>query len=268
MVALLQYAIPTYEMVTLTAINLGKFGGNHKATPAKQSFKYLSLSKPMRQRASGLLTMTLWEIAKKIYAKLDTQSKMRDHLLEEVRKVLNATREAIAAIHRNEAKNAERAVKRARDILSNVRSKLASVPALPVTGLIHNAEGEVTEAMLLLAFWRHEDLPTPEQIGVSEIGYLLGLGDLVGELRRVAVDSLKEDNLDLAIRAFTLMEEIYSMLLIFDFPRAMTPGIRQKADVARGLVERTRADISTEVQRRRLIASIKDLQEILKRAKA
>jgi len=211
--------------------------------------------------------MSLREIAEKIYAKLDAQSKMRDHLMEEVRKVLNLTREAIAAIHRNEAKNAEQAVKRAKDTLSVIHTELAKMPALPVMGLIHNAEGEVTEATLLLAFWKEKRLPGPEQIGVSEIGYLLGLGDLVGELRRITIDSLKEDNLNLAERAFILMEEIYSALLLFDFPRALTPGIRQKTDIARGLVERTRADISTEVQRRRLIASIRDLQKLLKKGK-
>lgn len=208
--------------------------------------------------------MGLREIVDKIYVKFDARNKTRDTLLAEFRKVLKATREAIAASHRDDLDIAVTKLNNAKAILAAAHSELAKVPGLPVRGLVNNAEGEVVEASLLLAFRKEEAFVGPEEIGVGGIGYLLGLGDFVGELRRVTIDALTKDNLALAKKAFSQMEEVYSILLTFDFPNALTPGLRAKTDVARRLVERTRADISSEIQRRRLLEGIHKLQKSLK----
>ena len=208
--------------------------------------------------------MNLKKIVDKVYATFSEWNKVRDHLMGEMRKVLKKTREAISAIHRNELDKAETSLEDAKTVLVKAKTDFSKLPLLPVVGLVHNAEGEVSEGVLLLAFRRGNVLPGPKKIGVSEMGYLLGLGDLVGELRRVTIDALRNNDFDLASRAFDCMEEIYNTLLIFDFPRALMPGIRQKTDVARRLVERTRADISTEIQRRRLLTGITELQKTLK----
>ncbi|MFX1473860.1 MAG: hypothetical protein ACFFCO_00045 [Promethearchaeota archaeon] len=208
--------------------------------------------------------MGLREIVEKIYASFDARNKTRDYLLGEFRKVLKATREAIAASHRDELDAAGTMLNDAKSILAAAQTELAKVPGLPVTGLVQNAEGEVVEATLILAFRKEEAFVGPEDLGVGEVGYLLGLGDFVGELRRVTIDALTKDNLALAKRAFSQMEEVYSILLTFDFPNALTPGLRAKTDVARRLVERTRADISSEIQRSRLLAGIHKLHKSLK----
>ena len=208
--------------------------------------------------------MELREIVDKIYAKYYARNKTRDYLLTEFRKVLKVTRESIAAIHRDELDKAEIRLNEAKTLLDAANKELAKTPGLPITGLVQNAEGEVVEAALLLGFRKDEAYIGPEELGVGEIGYLLGLGDLIGELRRVTIDSLTKDNLALAKKAFSHMEEIYSLLLTFDFPNALTPGVRAKTDTARRLVERTRADISSEIQRRRLLEGIEKLQKSLK----
>ncbi len=59
------------------------------------------------------------------------------------------------------------------------------------------------------------------------------------------------------------MEQVYATLITFDFPRGLTPGIRRKTDVARGIIERTRADLSTAIENRRLLAGITKLQNSL-----
>lgn len=207
--------------------------------------------------------MSLKEIAERIYGNLEAQNALRDRVSEDVRKMLKETRETISAIHRGELKAAEASLARAKTLLAALHDKVSKASMQSLAGLVQNAEGEVAEAALLLAFRRQRTLPSPDQIGVSDMGYLLGLGDLIGELRRVAVDALKDDDSELAARAFVSMEETYSVLLTFDFPRSIMPGIRQKTDAARGLVERTRADLSTDVQRRRLLAGIAELQKSL-----
>lgn len=207
--------------------------------------------------------MNLEGIGKDIYSKLAIQNKARDLLINEMHEVLKVTREAISAIHRNEIKKAEKSIENAQTKMKSAQIHLEKLSQLPVIGLVHDAEGEVAEAALFLAFRQQHTLPPPEEIGVTEVGYLQGLGDLVGELRRYAIDSLTNDNLEEAKRAFTEMEQIYATLITFDFPRGLTKGVRRKTDVARGLIERTRADLSSAIENRRLLTGISLLQKTL-----
>jgi translin len=205
----------------------------------------------------------LKKIGNEIYAKLALQNKARDLLINEMHEILKVTREAISAIHRNEMKKAEKAIEAAQTKIKRARVHLEKLSQLPVIGLVHDAEGELAEAALFLAFQKKHNLPNAQKIGVSEVGYLQGLGDFVGELRRYTIDSLTNNNLQEAQRAFSEMELIYSILITFDFPRGLTPGVRRKTDVARGLIERTRADLSTAIENRRLLKGISSLQKTL-----
>jgi translin len=207
--------------------------------------------------------MGLKKIGNTIYANLAIQNKARDLLINDMQEVLKITREAISAIHQDEMQKAQKSIETAQARLKMAQTHLDKLGQLPVLGLVNDAEGEVAEAALFLAFRQKENTPSPETIGVSDIGYLQGLGDFVGELRRYSIDSLTKDNLDEAKRAFNQMEQVYATLITFDFPRGLTPGIRRKTDVARGLVERTRADLSTAIENRRLLAGITSLQKAL-----
>ena len=207
--------------------------------------------------------MRIKSIGDAIYKKLATQNESRDLLINEMHKVLKITREAISAIHRNEIQKANKSISKAKTLLKGAQVHLKELSSLPVVGLVNDAEGEVAEAALFFAFHQKQNPPTPDTIGISDIGYLQGLGDLVGELRRYSIDSLTNDNLDEAKRAFDHMEQVYATLNTFDFPRGLTPGVRRKTDVARGLIERTRADLSTAIENRRLLAGITSLQDSL-----
>ncbi len=207
--------------------------------------------------------MSIEIIGKKIYAKLANQNKTRDLLINEMHEILKVTREAISAIHRGETTKAKKSIENGQSRIMTAHEHLKKLSQLPILSLILDAEGEVAEAVLLLAFCTRQNFPFPHEIGVTEIGYLQGLGDLVGELRRYAIDSLANDNLEESKRAFNQMEQIYATLITFDFPRGLTRGIRRKTDVARGLIERTRADLSAAIENRRLLAGIASLQKTL-----
>jgi translin len=209
--------------------------------------------------------MNLKEITDAIYANLASQNESRDLLINEMHKVLKVTREAISAIHRGEMPKARKSIETAQSLLKSAQTHLQKLSQLPVIGLVHDAEAEIAEAALFFAFRQNEKIPNPKEIGVTNIGYLQGLGDFVGELRRYSIDSLTNDKLDEAKRAFAQMEEVYATLITFDFPRGLTPGIRRKTDVARGLIERTRADLSTAIENRRLLEGITTLQNSLEK---
>jgi translin len=209
--------------------------------------------------------MSIKKIGDAIYANLAIQNESRDLLINEMHKVLKITREAISAIHRDDMSKAGKLIETAQSLLKATKTHLEKLSQLPVIGLVHDAEAEVAEAALFFTFRKKENTLSPEKIGVSNISYLQGLGDFVGELRRYSIDSLKNDNLDEAKRAFDEMEQVYATLITFDFPRGLTPGIRRKTDVARGLIERTRADLSSAIENRRLLAGISSLQNSLEK---
>ncbi len=101
---------------------------------------------------------------------------------------------------------------------------------------------EAVEASLLGAIVARERLPGPADLGVDPEPYLLGVGDVIGEVRRLVLDALGHEDLAGAERLLALMEGLTQALLRFDTTRAIVQR-KPKQDVARSLLERTRGDV-------------------------
>jgi translin len=79
---------------------------------------------------------------------------------------------------------------------------------------------------------------------VENAAYLNGLGEAVGELRRYLLDSLRDGDVARCERYLRAMDDIYDVLVTVDYPDAMTGGLRRTTDVTRGILERTRGDLT------------------------
>jgi len=101
---------------------------------------------------------------------------------------------------------------------------------------------EWVEASLLLAVIEARPFPFPADLGVHAEAYLLGLADVVGELRRLAITALGRGDVDRAKGLLEDMDKLSGMLMRFDFPRSVL-SMKPKQDMARSLVERTRGDV-------------------------
>lgn len=101
---------------------------------------------------------------------------------------------------------------------------------------------EAVEAVLLGAISEGGPLPGPNDLGVDPEPYLLGLGDVVGEVRRRVLDRLGRDDIAGAEADLALMERLTRALLRFDTTRAIVP-LKPKQDTARTLLERTRGEV-------------------------
>ena len=101
---------------------------------------------------------------------------------------------------------------------------------------------EAVEAILLGAIADGTSLPGPSEIGVDPEPYLLGLGDVIGEVRRRVLDRLGRDDLVGAEADLALMERLTRSLLRFDTTRAIVQ-LKPKQDTARALLERTRGEV-------------------------
>jgi len=103
----------------------------------------------------------------------------------------------------------------------------------------------------------------PSEIEVEPDVYLNGLAEVVGELRRRCMDILRQGYSDDAERLLGLMDEIYALLITVDYPDALTNGLRRQTDLARGIVERTRGDITISIRENRLTEAMRQLSKQL-----
>jgi len=97
-----------------------------------------------------------------------------------------------------------------------------------------------------------KDLPKPTVLGVGNAAYLDGLGESVGELRRYILDSLRRDDFSRCEELLTVMDEIYRILITMDFPELLTHGLRRTTDAVRGIIERTRGDLTVSLRQENL----------------
>ena len=109
------------------------------------------------------------------------------------------------------------------------------------SGIVVDAMQELAEAAIIIAIANSDDLPTPEELGVPMTSYLLGFADAIGELRRFCLEALREGRMEAAIINLEMMEEMFQVLMRFDYPDALV-SIRRKQDIARSLLEKTRGE--------------------------
>lgn len=99
------------------------------------------------------------------------------------------------------------------------------------------AHQEYVEAFSFMIMVRERRIPRMDELGEGSVGYLLGLMDTVGELKREIFDQLRKGNREGALAYFSIMEEIYDSSLPLKFPNSIIPDFRKKQDVARIQIE-------------------------------
>ena len=124
-------------------------------------------------------------------------------------------------------------------------------------------EVEFVEASSVEAMRRGRPIPTAKELGVSGEGYLMGLLDTVGEVKRLLLDAVMRSEIDKATNYFKLMEGLYSMLSPFAVDDHVANGVRRKIDVDRMLTEDVRGVMAEEARRTVMVSSIQGLQASL-----
>jgi translin len=200
------------------------------------------------------------ELARSSFA--DTHS-VREQALRLSREIVQTSANSIRATHRGE-------YEQARDLLDHVSSlarKVATVlenhPVIYYAGYVEDGLKEYAEASATLAFAEGTRLAGPDELGVGPAPYLNGLAEAVGELRRLILDSLRKNDISRCEEFLGIMDEVYTILVTMDFPDAVTRGLRRSTDMARGILERTRGDLTMALAQRRLEAKVTAFQDAL-----
>lgn len=200
--------------------------------------------------------LDLVAIESEVRGELDAKFVAREIAIELGRPIIQASSKAIRALHRGEADVARSFMDEARRLVSELDSGLEGHEDLARSPLAYDAVKEYAEAELTAALLLAQPLPLPSEIGVHAVPYLKGLGEAVGEQRRRLLDQLRAGDLDDAERTFGDMEQIHDLLTALDYPDGMTAGLRRTTDVARSLIERSRADLTSTIVQERLRAEL------------
>lgn len=201
----------------------------------------------------------LESIADQIRQRFDILTAMRDQALTEARALTRACSLAIRAVHRNDKEAMEAQLVQARSLAEKLHNELAPYPDLFYAGYTQDALKEFVEANVTCALIQNQALLTPEELHVKEATYLNGLAEVVGELRRRTLDILRSGYSEEAERLLNYMDEIYSVLVTMDYPDAITNGLRRQTDLARGIIEKTRGDVTFSLRGEHLAQAIKQL---------
>ncbi len=192
------------------------------------------------------------EIVENTRKTFDERTKVRDQALVQARTLTRLAAHTIRAIHREESDEANGLLLEAHALVLNMQRDLAAYPDLYFAGYTQDAIKEFAEANLTCALIENRRLPRPEDLGIEYATYVCGLAEAIGELRRRCLDILRQGYSEEAERLLNTMDEIYNFLVTLDYPDAITNGLRRQTDLVRGIIERTRADLTLSLREQHL----------------
>jgi len=200
-------------------------------------------------------------IAEPIRADFEARNGARDEALRRSRELTRLCATAIRASHRDEWDTARELLAQADAVANGIREALASYPDLLHAGYTQDALKELVEAHATLALASGAPVPEPEALGVAYPAYLNGLCEAASEMRRRCLDELRRGDTAEAERLLQAMDEVYDVLVTFDFPDAITGGLRRRVDQLRSVLERTRGDLTNSLRQDRLIRALHNFEE-------
>jgi len=206
---------------------------------------------------------TLDEISERSREDFDSRNRARDEALARTRTLIREASRAIRAVHRKEKDNARNLLAETGRLAAELGDSLAGFPDLYYAGYTQDALKEYAEASLVFALVYEEGFPTPAELNIPTNTYIKGLGEAATEMRRSCLDLMRQGRPDEAEPLLDQMEEIYGLLVTMDYPDAITAGLRRQTDVVRGVLERTRGDLTISLRQQHLETSLRELEKRL-----
>ena len=187
---------------------------------------------------------------------LSVRDEVREKAIKASRDVIKYSGWAITEIQKGDLDKAKKYLDMLEEATKKFLDLIRPFPELYYSGMAYNALSEYVEAIILYRIVICEDIPGYEDLGIPPTPYLQGLGDVVGELRRLILEDIRRGLYEEAWSYYEIMETIYLALRSLDLPEALAPGVRHKADVARRLTDDTKAfliDLSTREKLTKLL---------------
>jgi translin len=198
------------------------------------------------------------EITRQIIRRFEQTAAVRDQAIGEGRQLVRLAANSIRATHRGDDDDAAALLAEAEQRLAALSATLQPHPSVYWAGYVQDAAKEVAEAAITRAIVTGQDLPTPESLAVEDAAYLNALAEAASELRRQALDQLRQGETARAEELLAAMDDVYGALVTVDFPDAITGGLRRTTDALRAVLERTRGDVTMAVTQERVERALRE----------
>ena len=208
--------------------------------------------------------MSLKSLLTRIQEELRRRDQVREEFQKSMRRATRLSKQAILFMHKERFEDAEILLSEVRKLFAQLQEVSKDHPDLVYTGIVEAALQEYAEGQIFLGLVKEGRFVEPKEINVPSIPYVLGLADVIGELRRRALDSLRRGDVKTGERCLQMMEQIFVELTAMDDAYLLVPGLRRKCDIARRIIETTRGDIAIEARRDSLERSIKELEKVVR----
>ncbi len=202
---------------------------------------------------------TLSEEIGRIDKYLSTKDEIRENIIRISREIIRYSSNCVSNIHLGKIDEAMQLLEKLYVKVTNLKEITKNHQDLYYSGTIYNALSEYVECLSLYSIITGKGVPRLSELDIPIPPYLQGLGDLIGELRRIILELLRKNRVDTALLLLNIMETIYYKLRRLHYPDALTPGLRHKIDVARRLIEDTKAltiDIANRLKLEKTIRAI------------
>lgn len=194
----------------------------------------------------------LEDVLREIRSELMRKDKIREETHESMRKATSLSKQAILLIHQKKYEQAEKYIEEAKEKISGLQALSKDYPDIIYGGMFSAALQEYSEAQIFSTLVKEGRFVDPAEINVPCTDYVLGLADVIGEYRRLALDNLREGAVKKGEECLEIMDQVFIQLLALDEAYMLVPGLRHKSDIARRIIETTRGDVTFEIRRKSL----------------
>ena len=194
----------------------------------------------------------LSEIAAEAIEQFTVRNGYREQALAISREVIRFSANAIRTVHRGQFDEARGIIDRAAARLNETEAIRKDNPEIYFAGFLADARKEFSEANITLAVISGSDIPSHTDLGIDPSSFLNGMAEVIGEVRRYILDALRRDSFEGCQNMMDVMDEIYGILVTVDFPEGVTGGLRHSTDQMRGVLERTRGDLTMALRQSKL----------------
>ncbi|ADJ26072.1 Translin [Dehalogenimonas lykanthroporepellens BL-DC-9] len=206
-------------------------------------------------------TERLDTIAATIRRAFERKDAAREKALPLSREAIRYCSLSIRAIHRRQLNEAGSLLAKAESLIHEAASSIDACDELSNISFFRDAQKEYAEGRITLAVIAGRPIPSPEDLNVDSVAYLNGMGEVIGELRRYILDGLRQGDLSRAEELLGIMDAIYEILVTMDFPDAITGNLRRTTDMVRGILEKTRSDLTLTLRQQRLEEQLSVFQQ-------
>ena len=175
---------------------------------------------------------------REITSHLIEKQKRYDRVAELTRNTIRTAALSITELHNNDPVKAKKGIAAMGPMLKELRR-------LDVQFKHHSIQAyqEYAEAKILYTIKTTWQIPSHSEVGVEKEAYVLGLMDVMGELKREVIENLRAGDYATADRCYGFMRSIYDTTRGMRFAESVLGGFRRKQDVARIQLESAGSEI-------------------------